>query len=154
MKKVFLSAFTFCLLSTAAVFAQEQPATDVATSMRTEVAIQELPEAVLNTLSTEEYQEWTPTASFVVVDEAETELYAVEFQKEEETKSVMFDAEGNKVGNEAVEGTEETEGAEGTEIQGTETETEGTEIQETEVETQEVEETETEVTEEETQELN
>ncbi len=159
MKKVLLSAITFCLLSTATVFAQEagqeQPAADVLHSMKTEVAIQELPEAVLNTLSGEEYQEWTPTTSYVVVDETETEVYAVELQKEEETKSVMFDAQGNKIESEDIEETEEIEGTD--EIQDTE---ETDEIQDTEEtdEIQEVEEVEgveeTEVTEEETEEIN
>ena len=156
MKKVLLSAITFCLLSTATVFAQEagqeQPAADVLHSMKTEVSIQELPEAVLNTLSGEEYQEWTPTTSYVVVDETETEVYAVELQKEEETKSVMFDAQGNKIESEDIEETEEIEGTEGTEeIQDTE---ETDEIQEVE-EVEEVEGVEeTEVTEEETEEIN
>jgi hypothetical protein len=156
MKKVLLSAITFCLLSTATVFAQEagheQPGADVLHSMKTEVAIQELPEAVLNTLSGEEYQEWTPTTSYIVVDETETEVYAVELQKEEETKSVMFDAQGNKIESEDIEETEEFEGTEGTEeIQDTE---ETDEIQEVE-EVEEVEGVEeTEVTEEETEEIN
>lgn len=150
MKKVLLSAFTFCLLSSGAVFAQEvgqeAPAADVASSMRTEVEIQELPEAVLNTLSGEEYAEWTPTASYVIVDETETEQYAVELQKEEETKSVMFDAQGNKIESDEAEMTEETESVEeGTEINSTE---EGTEIDATEEGTEiDATEEETEVTE-------
>lgn len=166
MKKVFLSAFTFCLLSSAAVFAQEvgqeqpattqetidqeQPAADVSSAMKTEVEIQELPEAVLNTLSGEEYQEWTPTASYKVVDEAENELYSVELQKEEETQELMFDAQGNKVESEeteeveGTEGTQEMEGTEGTELneegtEGTEIIEEGTQEEESsEVETEEL----------------
>lgn len=108
MKKVIFSALTFFMLSTVAVFAQdvdqpattqdqERPAADVSQEMKTEVSMQELPEAVTSTLMSEEYAEWTPTASYIVTDENETEQYAVELQKEDETKTVTFDSLGNKV---------------------------------------------------------
>jgi hypothetical protein len=117
MKKVIFSALTILMLSTVAVFAQDvtpqdnpattqdqdRPAADDSHEMRTEVQLQELPEAVTSTLMSEEYQEWTPTASYIVKDENETEQYAVELQKEEETKTVTFDSQGNKVDKEKEE---------------------------------------------------
>jgi len=115
MKKLILSAFAFSMFSVVAfaqdvpatqepattqeetTIDQDQPAADVSEEMRSEVSLSELPEAITNELADEKYQEWTPTASYKVVDENETEHYAVELQKEDETKTVTFDSEGNKI---------------------------------------------------------
>ncbi len=109
MKKVIFSALTFLMLSTVAVFAQDvdqpattqeqdRPAADAANEMRTEVSLQELPESVTSTLMSEDYEEWTPTSSYIVTDENSTEQhYVVDLQKDDEIKTVTFDNQGNKV---------------------------------------------------------
>jgi hypothetical protein len=110
MKKLIFSAFTLIMLSAVTVNAQvapqdrpattqdqDRPAADSPQEMRTEVQMSELPEAVSSKLQEEEYEEWTPTASYIVRDENEQEVYHVDLQKEDEMKTVKFDSQGNKI---------------------------------------------------------
>lgn len=115
MKKLIFSAFTLVMLSAVAVNAQvapqdrpatetetevqdqDRPAADSPQEMRTEVQMSELPEAISSKLQEDEYQEWTPTASYLVRDENEETVYHIDLQKEDEMKTVKFDSEGNKI---------------------------------------------------------
>ncbi|CAN5374957.1 hypothetical protein BH23BAC1_BH23BAC1_12580 [soil metagenome] len=115
MKKLIFSAFTFVMISAVAANAQvapqdrpettqeqttqdqDRPAFDSGQEMRTEVQMSELPEAISSKLQEDEYQDWTPTASYLVRDENEETVYHIDLQKEDEMKTVKFDSEGNKI---------------------------------------------------------
>src|SRR5690606_15386954 len=63
---------------------------------RTEVKLEDLPEAVKTTLASDPYKEWTPTAAFHVKSD-KNEYYEINVKKEEETGSIKLTADGKPV---------------------------------------------------------
>ena len=64
--------------------------------VKTPIKLEELPEAIQNTLKTDPYKEWTATAAFKVKDGTK-EYYQVDVKKEEQIGSLKFDKDGKPV---------------------------------------------------------
>ncbi len=102
MKKYILSAAIVALTTVA--FAQdsipsstEAPAETTMTttqdSSSTPVKLEDLPEAVKTTLTSDTYKAWTPTEAFLVKENG-NEYYQINVIKEEEKGSVKINADG------------------------------------------------------------
>lgn len=98
MKKLILSAFALSLVAVTTVNAQASTATAAATvqDSKTPVKIEDLPEAVKNTLKADEYKESIPTSANLVKENG-NEYYAIELKKGTETTTLKLDKEGKLV---------------------------------------------------------
>ncbi len=102
MKKFFLSA-AIVALTTVAFAQNSEPTAPEAPAQATEVAAQdssstpikleELPDAVKTTLTSDAYKAWTPTEAYLV-KESGKEYYQINVIKEEEKGSVKINADG------------------------------------------------------------
>ncbi|MBC3540312.1 hypothetical protein ACFSC6_02790 [Rufibacter sediminis] len=104
MKKVILSAFGLFVFATVSANAQTQTAqtaqttTAAAQDSKTPVKVEELPEAVKTSITSDAaLKEWTPTTVFLVKDAAGKEYYSIEMKKGEEKGVIKLDKEGKQV---------------------------------------------------------
>jgi hypothetical protein len=72
----------------AGLTAQQQDSTS-----KTPVKIEELPDAVKATLSSDRYKDWAPVGAFLIKD-GKTEYYLVDVKKAEETTSLKIGKDG------------------------------------------------------------
>lgn len=100
MKKLILSAAFVAIAGLTTVNASEvkiNPIVSVQDSVvKTPIKLEELPEAVLNTLKSDPYKSWTPTAAFSVKDGSKN-YFQIDVKKEEETSSIKLDKDGKPV---------------------------------------------------------
>ncbi|KQB99531.1 hypothetical protein [Pedobacter sp. Hv1] len=100
MKKLILSAAFVAIAGLTAVNASEvkiNPVVAVQDSViKTPIKLEELPEAVLNTLKSDPYKKWTPVAAFSVKD-GQKSYFQIDVKKEEETSSIKLDKDGKPV---------------------------------------------------------
>lgn len=101
MQKQILTLSVFALFSFTAVNATPT-VSNCATEIRmddekVQLKMDELPEAIKQALSADEYAEWKPETIHKVKTETGSEWYEVEFRKEEQKTIVKFDKEGKKV---------------------------------------------------------
>ncbi|MCD0486782.1 hypothetical protein LPB86_00990 [Pedobacter sp. MC2016-14] len=99
MKKFILSAAFLAFAGLTAVNANEvkTPVTIIAqqdSTVKTPVKLEELPEPVKATLSSDKYKEWIPTAAFLVTAADKTEWYQIDVKKGEETASLNIGKDG------------------------------------------------------------
>ncbi|RNI22637.1 hypothetical protein [Rufibacter latericius] len=105
MKKVILSAFGLFVFATISANAQttttQTTQTTTATSAqdtKTPVKVEELPEAVKTSITSDAtLKEWTPTTAFLVKDATGKEYYSIEMKKGEEKGLLKLDKEGKQV---------------------------------------------------------
>lgn len=64
---------------------------------RSPIKLEELPDAVKETLSSEEFAEWTPTEAFVITKKEGPKYYEVSLKKGEEVKVVNFSEDGKVI---------------------------------------------------------
>lgn len=100
MKKLLIALFV-CSVSVA--FAQDPssaatpaPAQDQSTDEMQPVAASDLPAAITASLESQDYSGWTVSNAFKKEKDGKT-VYKVELMKGGETKTVKFDADGNKL---------------------------------------------------------
>jgi hypothetical protein len=109
MKKLMLALFLM-FGGIAVVNAQDSTATPTQTppqqEERTQIQINELPEAITTSLQSQDYSGWTVASAFRTTqkdasDETKSmEVYVVELKNGAETKSVRFDKDGKKLDDE------------------------------------------------------
>ncbi|MFA6152027.1 MAG: hypothetical protein WC716_11945 [Chitinophagaceae bacterium] len=114
MKKVLFSVLAITFTAGTQAFAQDQVtpvianASPVATinaevpqaaatpqDNKSQIAAENLPEAVKKTLASEKYKDWTVASAWLV--KGKTEYYELQMKKGEETTSLKFDANGNVI---------------------------------------------------------
>ncbi|SFH30299.1 hypothetical protein [Pedobacter insulae] len=100
MKKLILSAAFFAFAGFGAVNASNVNKMEIVavqdTLVKTPIKLEELPEAVIATLKTDPYKDWTPTAAFSVKD-GDKSYYQVDVKKEEQVASLKFGADGKPI---------------------------------------------------------
>lgn len=64
---------------------------------KTPVKIEELPDAVKATLSSDQYKDWTPTGAFKITEANKPAYYQVDVKKGEETTSLKIGADGSVI---------------------------------------------------------
>lgn len=101
MKKLFVAAIVaFAGFATVEAQASEMNKVNVVSVqdsiVKTPIEINELPEAVKTVLATDPYKDWTPTAAFSIKN-GDKQYFQVDVKREEETASLVFDAEGKPV---------------------------------------------------------
>lgn len=100
MKKLLVSMFALFLLSFTAVQAQKvtkvetAPVTQEVQDEKVEIKAEELPEAVLNILATDDYTGWTVETIYHIKNK---EQYEVKLKNGAESKKVKFKKDGKKV---------------------------------------------------------
>ena len=100
MKRLILSAAFVAIAGLTAVNASEVKTNQIVavqdSVIKTPIKLEELPEAVLNTLKSDPYKQWTPTAAFSVKD-GQKSYFQIDVKKEEETSSIKLDKDGKPV---------------------------------------------------------
>jgi len=100
MKKLILSAAILACAGLTAVKANNTVSTPTFVSVvqdstvKTPVKIEELPDPVKTTLSSDKYKEWAPTAAFLVTAADKTEWYQIDVKKGEEVASLNVGKDG------------------------------------------------------------
>ena len=100
MKKIILSAAFLALAGLTTVKANDikNPvivAVSQDSTTKTAVELKDLPEAVTKTLQSDPVKEWTATSAFLVTNSDKTSHYLINVKKEEETKTLKIDKDGN-----------------------------------------------------------
>ncbi|RZM24409.1 MAG: hypothetical protein EOO88_22915 [Pedobacter sp.] len=99
MKKIILSAAFLALAGLTTVKANDilTPVTVAVqdSTTKTPVELKDLPEPVVKTLQSDPVKEWVPTSAFLVTNPDKTSHYVINVKKEEETKSLKIDKDGN-----------------------------------------------------------
>jgi len=97
MKKIILTAMLFASVgSFAAVSAFANNQVEVTENAETPVKVEELPEAITKTLSTDTYAEWKIDTAFLV-KEGENEYYKVNVVKGDEKQTMKFNKDGSVI---------------------------------------------------------
>jgi type V secretory pathway adhesin AidA len=100
MKKLILSAAFLAFAGLTTVKANSIVSTPTVISIaqdstvKTPVKIEELPDPVKTTLSSDKYKEWAPTAAFLVTATDKTEWYQIDVKKGEEVASLNIGKDG------------------------------------------------------------
>ncbi|MGV8877447.1 MAG: hypothetical protein ACOH2A_00315 [Sphingobacteriaceae bacterium] len=115
MKKLILSAaiLSFAGFSTIGAYAHN-PTITINYSIqdtKTPVKLEELPEAVKNVLSGEEFKEWTPTEAFLVKTDKGVEYYQINVKNGDKSGSLNVDKDGKSIQDEAKAEETKTEAA-------------------------------------------
>ena len=92
MKKIFLASFVLALIFTAAITTAAFCNVAVVITNETPVKVEELPEAIKQTLASK-FEGWTATAAFLV--SGENEHYKVEINKGEQKQTVKINKDGS-----------------------------------------------------------
>lgn len=64
---------------------------------KTPVKLEELPDAVKTTLSSDEYQGWIPSTAFAVTNEEGKKYFEIQLKNEDQVKVVNLDSDGKPV---------------------------------------------------------
>lgn len=99
MKKLILSAAFLAFAGIASVQANEIKTVaplvlQQDSTTKTPVKIEELPDAVKATLSSDQYKDWAPLAAYLISDGKKIEYYQVDVKKAEETTSLKIGKDG------------------------------------------------------------
>ncbi len=102
MRKVVMSLVCSAALAVAwpaSVRAQavETPAVVQAQNEKTAIQPENLPDAVKKTLAGEAYEGWAIEKAFKITEDNKPNLYELMVKKGEETATLQFDEEGNKI---------------------------------------------------------
>lgn len=102
MRKVVMSLVCLAALAVAwpenvRAQAVETPAVVQAQPEKTAIQPENLPDAVKKTLSGEAYEGWAIEKAFKITEENKADIYEVAVKKGEETATMQFDEEGNKL---------------------------------------------------------
>ncbi|RYE28804.1 MAG: hypothetical protein EOP48_33140 [Sphingobacteriales bacterium] len=102
MKKIILSAAFLAVAGLTTVKAndlssQMTVAVQQDSTTKTPVEIKDLPEPVAKTLQSDPLKDWTPTSAFLVTNADKSSHYLINLKKEEETKTVQIDKDGNVI---------------------------------------------------------
>lgn len=104
MKNLILGAAILALAGVSTVKANDIKTSPVAivaqqdSTTKTAVKVEELPDAVKATLSSDKYKEWTPAAAFLVVDASKAEYYLIDVKKGEEAAQLKIGKDGVVIG--------------------------------------------------------
>lgn len=77
--------------------AVEAPAVVQAQQEKTAIQAADLPDAVKKTLTGEAYEGWAIEKAFKITEENKPDTYEIMVKKGEETATMQFDEEGNKI---------------------------------------------------------
>lgn len=103
MKNLILGAALLAFAGVSTVKANDikTPVTSVVqqdSTTKTPVKIEELPDAVKATLSSDKYKDWAPSAAFLVTDASKAEYYLIDVKKGEEAAQLKVGKDGVVIG--------------------------------------------------------